>query len=287
MKGGDVVDTKMDLRPPIRRSWLRLRLGKAYYTGKRYLLWCLPKYRWAKTWKEERLPCVQFSHATPLMRHLRGEEMVWQENKVTNLRLAVKRLDGLILYPGETFSYWKRIGKPTARKGYKEGMVLFLGQIGGDIGGGLCQLSNLIFWMTLHTPLTVTERYRHSHDVFPDANRTQPFGSGATCFYNYMDLMVRNDTEHTWRLTLRLTETHLEGEWRAGAPCDRRYEVYEKEHHIQGEYWGGFTRHNTLYRRTFDLEGTLLGDDFLIENHAIMMYDPMLPGNGPESLPAS
>ena len=67
--------------------------------------------------------------------------MVWQENKVTNLKLAVKRLDGLILYPGETFSYWKRIGKPTARKGYKEGMVLFLGQIGGDIGGGLCQLS--------------------------------------------------------------------------------------------------------------------------------------------------
>ena len=44
MKGGDAVDTKMDLRPPIRRSWLRLRLGKAYYTGKRYLLWCSPKY---------------------------------------------------------------------------------------------------------------------------------------------------------------------------------------------------------------------------------------------------
>ena len=190
----------MDLRPPIRRSWLRLRLGKAYYTGKRYLLWCSPKYRWAKTRKEGRLPCVQFSHATPLMRHLRGEEMVWQENKVTNLKLAVKRLDGLILYPGETFSYWKRIGKPTARKGYKEGMVLFLGQIGGDIGGGLCQLSNLIFWMTLHTPLTVTERYRHSHDVFPDANRTQPFGSGATCAYPHRDLMIRNDTDRPFQL---------------------------------------------------------------------------------------
>ena len=45
-------------------------------------------------------------------------------------------------------------------------------------GGGLCQLSNLIYWMTLHTPLTITERYRHSYDVFPDSNRTQPFGSG-------------------------------------------------------------------------------------------------------------
>lgn len=50
--------------------------------------------------------------------------------------------------------------------------MLFLGRIGSDVGGGLCQLSNLIFWMTFHTPLTVTERYRHSHDVFPDANRT-------------------------------------------------------------------------------------------------------------------
>ena len=109
------------------------------------------------------------------MCQLRGEEMEWQRNKVTNLKLAVAPLAGLVLDPGETFSYWKLIGKPSRRKGYKEGMVLFLGRIGGDIGGGLCQLSNLIFWMTLYTPLTVVERYRHSHDVFPDANRTQPF----------------------------------------------------------------------------------------------------------------
>ena len=39
--------------------------------------------------------------------------------------------------------------------------------------------------MTLHTPLQVTERYRHSYDVFPDADRKLPFGSGATCAYNY------------------------------------------------------------------------------------------------------
>ena len=183
------------LRPPIRRSWLRLRLGKAYYAGKRYLLWCSPKFHWAKERRAERLPCVHMTHATPLMRQLRGEEMEWQRNKVTNLKLAVAQLDGLVLHPGETFSYWKLIGKPSRRKGYKEGMVLFLGRIGGDIGGGLCQLSNLIFWMTLYTPLTVVERYRHSHDVFPDANRTQPFGSGATCAYPHRDLMIRNDMD--------------------------------------------------------------------------------------------
>ena len=52
------MDTKMDLRPPVRRSWLRLRLGKAYYAGKRYLLWCSPKYIWAKQRQQERLPAV-------------------------------------------------------------------------------------------------------------------------------------------------------------------------------------------------------------------------------------
>ena len=68
---------------------------------------------------------MQFSHATPLYRHLRGEDQILQENKVANLRLAAARLDGIVLRPGETFSYWRLIGKPTRRKGYKEGMVLF------------------------------------------------------------------------------------------------------------------------------------------------------------------
>ncbi|MEI3305466.1 MAG: VanW family protein [Dysosmobacter sp.] len=45
-----------------------------------------------------------------------------------------------MLAPGETFSYWKLIGKPSRRKGYLEGMVLFLGRIGSDVGGGLCRL---------------------------------------------------------------------------------------------------------------------------------------------------
>ena len=94
------------LRPPIHRSWLRLRLGKAYYAGKRYLLWCSPEYQWASQRKQEKLPCIHFAHATPLMRQLRGDQMEWQRNKVTNLKLAVARLDGLVIHPGETFSYW-------------------------------------------------------------------------------------------------------------------------------------------------------------------------------------
>lgn len=273
-----MVDPKnRQLQPPIPRSWLRLRLGKAYYAGKRYLLWCSPQYHWASQRQSVSLPYIQTSHATPLYRHLRGEEMELQKNKVVNLQLAAARLNGVVLRPGETFSYWRLIGKPSRKKGYREGMVLFLGRIGSDVGGGLCQLSNLIFWMTLHTPLTVVERYRHSHDVFPDSNRTQPFGSGATCAYPHRDLMIRNDTDQSYQLCVRVGETHLEGEWRAEAPQKFQYEILERNARMDQASWGGYIRHNELFRRVFDLDGTLLREEFLFANDAIMMYSPLLP----------
>ncbi len=52
-----------------------------------------------------------------------------QHNKIHNLRLAVHSLDGIIIQPGETFSYWRLFKNPTKRRGYVEGMQLFYGQI--------------------------------------------------------------------------------------------------------------------------------------------------------------
>lgn len=273
-----MVDPKnRSLRPPIQRSWLRLRLGKAYYAARRYALWRSPRYRWARERRRDSLPYLQASHKTPLLRHLRGEDMELQRNKVVNLRLAVEKLDGVLLRPGETLSYWRLIGKPSARRGYLPGMVLFLGCIGSDVGGGLCQLSNLIFWMTLHTDLTVVERYRHSHDVFPDAQRTQPFGTGATCAYPHRDLMLRNDTQETYQLRLRVGKKNLEGEWLATAPPVHRFEIQERDARMDQAAWGGYVRHNAIWRRVFDREGNFLEDQPLFTNDAIMMYSPLLP----------
>ena len=273
-----MVDPKnRSLRPPIQRSWLRLRLGKAYYAARRYALWRSPRYRWARERRRDSLPYLQASHKTPLLRHLRGEDMELQRNKVVNLRLAVEKLDGVLLRPGETLSYWRLIGKPSARCGYLPGMVLFLGCIGSDVGGGLCQLSNLIFWMTLHTDLTVVERYRHTHDVFPDAHRSQPFGTGATCAYPHRDLMLRNDTQETYQLRLRVGEKNLEGEWLATAPPLHRFEIQERDARMDQAAWGGYVRHNAIWRRVFDRDGRFLEDQPLFTNDAIMMYSPLLP----------
>ena len=164
---------------PVKRSPLRIYLGKKYYRLRRYCDWYFGGKKYASQKEGLLLPHVVFTHKTPLLRQLKNVDMWLQHNKVKNLQIAFQKLNGVILKPGETFSYWRLIGKPTRRKGYVEGMVLFYGKVMAGVGGGLCQLSNLIYWMTLHTPLTVTERYRHSYDVFPDANREQPFGSGS------------------------------------------------------------------------------------------------------------
>lgn len=217
-----------------------------------------------------------YIHQTVLLRPLKDVDMHWQYNKIINLRLAADKLSGIIVRPGETLSFWKIVGKPTYRKGYLDGVTLSHGKVIPGCGGGLCQLSNLIYWMTLHTPMTVTERHRHGYDVFPDASRTQPFGSGATCFYPYGDLMITNTTERAFQLCVRVGTENLEGEWRSTEPSEYHYEIVEKNHQMSGEYWGGFSRHNELYRQCYDMEGNFITEDFITENHALMMYAPFL-----------
>ena len=266
---------------PIRRSLLRRRLGMAWYSMRRYLLWASGKYRFAKEQQRRDIfPHQAADHATPLLRQLRDVDMQYQYNKITNLRLAAERLDGLVLRPGETLSFWQRVGKPTQRKGYLDGLVPYCGQIRYAVGGGLCQMTNLLFWMTLHTPLTVVERYRHSHDVFPDSGRTQPFGSGATCAYPHRDLMIRNDTQEAFQLRLQVGEENLEGRWLCQRPPAFRYRIVEREHEFRPEYFGGYSRHNKLYRQVLDREGELLYEELMVVNHALTMYSPLLEGAG-------
>lgn len=265
---------------PLTRSAVRTVCGMAWYGARRRLWWLTRKNRFAGR-KAAPLPCLQFARKTPLLRRLRDVDMQYQYNKIVNLKIAAPQLDGIVLEPGQIFSYWYLLGKPTRRKGYIEGMVLRNGGYAPGVGGGLCQLSNLIYWLTLHTPLTIVERHRHGYDVFPDSNRTQPFGSGATCFYPHGDLMIRNDTGQAWQLCVRVGEAYLEGEWRAETPPAFRYEVFEKEHVMRREHWGGFSRHNQIWRRVYDAAGgTVLREEFVVENHALMMYSPLLAAPG-------
>lgn len=261
---------------PTKRSKTRITLGKYYFTMKRYKKWYLSNIKYTKEKKMDLLSYINFEHKTPLYRKLKNTDMYLQENKVKNLKIAVEKINKIIIKPGEVFSYWKLIGKTTRKKGYVDGMVLHYGKVTEGVGGGLCQLSNLIYWITLHSPLTVVERYRHSFDVFPDSNRTQPFGSGATCYYNYKDLQIKNNTDTEFQFHIFLTDEYLVGELRCSDKQLYKYDIYEKEHRITHEYWGDYVRHNTIWRKVYNLNNELVNDEYVTENHAIMMYQPLL-----------
>jgi len=263
-----------EIDKPIKRSSLRQIFGKEYFILKRKYNWLLGDKNWASTKNSVLFEKLVFKHKSMIFRPLKDVDMYLQKNKRKNLELAIKHIDGIIIKPGETFSIWKLVGRPTKRKGYLDGLILNQGKIDKGIGGGLCQLGNLLFWIYAHSPLIITERYRHGFDVFPDINRKVPFGAGATLSYNYIDLQVKNETNNTFQISLWLDKTHLNGELVSKEKVEAKYRIEERNHLMKQQYWGGYSRHNQIIQIE-ELDG-IKNEKLLVENHAIMMYNPFL-----------
>lgn len=264
-----------EIKKPIDRSRLRLMVGKEYHILKRKYDWIFGGNNWSKEKGELVSQYKLFQHKSMILRPLKDVDMQLQINKRTNLELAIEHLNKIIIHSGETFSIWKLVGRPTRRKGYLEGLVLKQGTIDTGIGGGLCQLGNLLFWIFAHSPLTVKERFRHSFDVFPDVNRKVPFGAGATLSYNHIDLQMKNETTNTFQINLWMNETHLHGELVSCEKVEANFTVEERNHIIKQQFWGGYSRHNQIVQVRENFDGAV-DEKLLVENHAVMMYNPFL-----------
>lgn len=241
---------------------------------RRHLRWAISGATWAATHADTDLPVRLLKHASLLMRELSADEMVLQRNKVTNLRLAAARTDRIVIRPGETFSFNKVVGNCTRRKGYVEGMRLSNGRAVAGVGGGICQLANLLHWMFLHSPLTVVERSEHSFDPFPDKGRVLPWGVGCSIVYNYVDLVVRNDTEHTFQLRTWVDERHLRGELRADAATEHSYRVEARDEAFL-RHQGRVYRRNEIWRTVISKRtGDVVGEELLKRNCALVTYPP-------------
>jgi vancomycin resistance protein VanW len=241
---------------------------------RRHVEWSLGDERWCSQYQASPLPFRVKRHSSRLLKQLGESEMWLQHNKVRNLAIAIPRMTDILLRPGETFSFCRLVGRPTREKGYVEGMELSRGKVRPGVGGGLCQLANMIHWLALHSPLSVIERSNHSFDPFPDHNRSIPFGTGAAIFYNYVDLRLRNDTPHTFQLRLWLTERDLWGELRSDAEPEHTYTIFERNHRFdqQGEEW---YRQNEIWRRVMLRRGgATLREELLKKNRARVLYTP-------------
>ena len=88
--------------------------------------------------------------------------------------------------------------------------------------------------------------------------------------------MIYNGTKNDYQLCVEVGDEYLEGEWRSDTSPEYKYEIVEKNHIMRGEYWGGFSRHNELYRRIYDQDDSFLFEELVTENHALMMYSPFI-----------
>lgn len=220
----------------------------------------------------ESLPFRVASHQSMLRRRLGVSDMRLQENKVKNFEIALPKIDGILIRPGETLSLWRLLGHPKADEGYLPGMLLSDGKVTEGIGGGLCQLANLLYWLALHSPLVVTERHRHGYDIFPDSGRTVPFGTGAAIFYNYVDLRFFNPTEATVQFRVWKTDEHLKGELRSDRELPYSYSIHERNHRFTKD-GGRVVRQNDLYRRVIDRKtGQTANEEHLMHNACEVLY---------------
>jgi vancomycin resistance protein VanW len=245
------------------------------HRARRRLAWIRSDASWSTERSGDLLAARVKRHRSLLLRTLGDSDLRLQLNKVTNLRLATARVDGLLIRPGETFSFNKVVGNCTRRKGYVAGMRLSNGQAREGVGGGICQLANLLHWMFLHSPLTVVERSEHSFDPFPDNGRVLPWGVGCSIVYNYVDLVVRNDTDVTFQVLVGVGERYLEGDLRADRPLDRSYRVYARDEQFL-RYGGEHFRRNEIWRSVIDTRtGNRLGEELVKRNCAKVMYLPV------------
>ena len=227
----------------------------------------------ANTYQKEELPNIVKSHTSIILRKLHNVDMKLQENKKTNLIIASKKINGIIIHPGEIFSFWYIVGETTRKYGYKEGLVISSKGFTKDIGGGLCQLANMIHYLVLNSPLEVVELHHHTDALFPDDRRRVPFGTGTSVFYNYLDYRFKNTTNQNIQLLLWVKDDILYGELRSEKEFPNRYKLEEVDHHFKKEK-DKYYRISKVYRITIAKKtNEEINRELILDNHSEVMYD--------------
>lgn len=192
--------------------WLRLRAGDGF----------APRMRYART---------DVDHALPAQRRWRQpiHETPSAANKRHNLHRAARMLERTSIRPGEIFSFARVVGPPIAMRGFLDGRTLVGGEVATSAGGGLCQLSGLLYLAALECGLEIVERHPHSLDIYTDATRFAPLGADATVVYGYRDLRFRNPHDQPIGFRCRIDIASVEVEICARVPLpDRRVDFVQQ-----------------------------------------------------------
>ena len=167
-------------------------------------------------------------------------------NRSTNIRLASEKIDGVVLMPGETFSYNSTVGKRTAEAGFKEAGVYVNGEVSTDYGGGICQVSSTLYNAVLLANLEIVERHNH----YFQTGYVKP-GTDATVSWGTLDFQFKNNRTYPIKLVCSGTGGKVYCEIR-GLRQDPEYEVEITSSIIQT------INYPTVYQKSSSPAGTVL-----------------------------
>lgn len=153
---------------------------------------------------------------TPLWTAHEDSERILLAGKTHNLRLAIRRLNGVDVPARCVFSFWKQVGRTSRVKGYVAGRELREGCLIPSIGGGLCQLSNALYDTALRAGFEIVERHAHTQVIPGSLAETE---RDATVFWNYVDLRFKST--HAFHIEAELTADSLVVRFR-GEPFSNR-----------------------------------------------------------------
>ena len=254
-------------------SPLTYAISQSKERGKRHIKNLMSKEKFCKTKQKEKLPNLVFAYDCGLIKKGKGIDPVLQENKAQNIKLASAKINGTIVHPGETFSFWKTIGKTSKRKGYRDGRIIVGDKLMPGLGGGLCNLGNTLHLLVLHSPLTVIEFHSHSDALAPDHGKRIPFSSGTSVSYNYIDYRFKNTTDQDVQLCVWCKDGKLHGELRSEREFPEQYEIFEEDHHFHKE-GEKFFRISKIYRNVIDRKsGSVVEKQLIRDNHSEVMFD--------------
>lgn len=143
-----------------------------------------------------------FDHCISMNQEIKKNETY--ESKMYNFSLAADKVNEVVIYPNEIFSFWKTIGNPNYQ--FQKGRTIQNGEIVEDVGGGLCQVSGIIYYVSLIGGLEILERYNHSTDIYNDQTRFCPLGTDATIVYGYKDLRIRNNFDFPIKFNIEIAD---------------------------------------------------------------------------------
>lgn len=229
--------------------------------------------KFAKVKEKEKLDKLISSYSSNLIKKGKGVDPVLQENKAVNIRLASNKINGIIIKPGEVFSFWRTIGKVNKRTGYKEGRVIKDNKLIPGTGGGLCNLANTINNLVLNSPLEIVEFHKHSDALAPDNGKRIPLANGTSVSYNYIDYRFKNNTDQNVQLLLWCDDEKLYGELRSEKEIPFKYELVEENHHFEKE-GDKYYRISQIYRNTIEKKtGDIIEKELIWDNHSMVMFD--------------